>query len=327
MQCNCFINRLITQHNFDLPSERNRAKHSKALTVCKTGVCHCATDWCLCLAGRHCRWLLGVRLASLSRCHSHCWRCWRCCICFLAINVACSRRSHCHQRLQFLCLLHSLSLARSLTLSRSVLSAAALRSLPVWRFVFCALVLVCAVGVVEECLGGNVNALPLLLLLPVACPALLLTLSVSLSVCFSVAASSYSVHFLQGAVAVAIQTPSDPPPSPLTRRLARRIEYDHVNALAFLARFPHDSSLRPAAEAVASREPAAMSRGPWSDELSSLHTVMKKNPKTSCGCFSTFVRSSRVYFFLSFFIIYLITFAFRSHTYYQNNVEFSLLIG
>lgn len=49
------------------------------------------------------------------------------------------------------------------------------------------------------------------------------SLTHSLSLCFSVAASSYSVHFLQGAVAVAIQTPSDPPSPNQTAGQAHRV--------------------------------------------------------------------------------------------------------
>lgn len=128
-------------------------------------MCHCATDWCLCLAGRHCRWLLGgaAGVAVAATANAGVAAAAARCICFLAINVACSRRSHRHQRLQFLCLLHSLSRALVLSLSPWVSSLSLRCALYLSdALFFCALVLVCAVGVVEECLGGNVNALPLL---------------------------------------------------------------------------------------------------------------------------------------------------------------------
>lgn len=180
--------KMIYYLTFNIFLQWNRAK------LCC--VCHCATDWCLCLAGRHCRWLCQPACFACgwrrSHCHCHCWRCC-CCICFLAINVACSRRTHRHQRLQFLCLLLSLSMSLFLSVfCRSLCALYLSAALFFAHWYWCA----ASVAVVEECLGGNVNVLP-----GPALPSVSITLS------------GHSVHFLQGAVAVAIQNSLSLPPS------------------------------------------------------------------------------------------------------------------
>lgn len=119
-----------------------------------------------------------------------------------------------------------------------------------------------SVAVVEECLGGNVNVLP-----GPALPSRSLYLS------------GHSVHFLQGAVAVAIQNSLSLPPSlPPTGAPCKRVGFS-------CPLFPHDSSLGSGAPEVMSSARCA---------------VMKKNPKTTCGCFSTFARSFTSKFIFSF---------------------------
>lgn len=228
-----------------------------------------------------------------SRCH---WRCCCCCICFLAINVACSRRTHRHQRLQFLCLLLSLSLCLSFSLFSVGLSVCPLCALYLSAALFFAHWYWCAASVavavvVEECLGGNVNVLP--------GPALL-----SRSLSLSLYLSGHSVHFLQGAVAVAIQNSLSllPPSLAPTGAPCKRVGFS-------CPLFPHDSSLGSGAPEVMSSARCA---------------VMKKNPKTTCGCFSTFARSFTSKFIFSFPFLYLISFLYRIRFCI---VEFSLLIG
>lgn len=208
-----------------------------------------------------------------SRCHWRCCCC--CCICFLAINVACSRRTHRHQRLQFLCLLLSLSLSIFLSVFCRSLCALYLSAALFFAHWYWCAASVAVVVVVEECLGGNVNVLP--------GPALH-----SLSLLLYL--SGHSVHFLQGAVAVAIQNSLSllPPSLAPTGAPCKRVGFS-------CPLFPHDSSLGSGAPEVMSSARCA---------------VMKKNPKTTCGCFSTFARSFTSKFIFSFLFLSFISLVF-----------------
>lgn len=126
----------------------------------------------------------------------------------------------------------------------------------------------------------------------------------SLSLSLSLYLPGHSVHFLQGAVAVAIQNSLSllPPSLPPTGAPCKRVGFS-------CPLFPHDSSLGSGAPEVMSSARCA---------------VMKKNPKTTCGCFSTFARSFTSKFIFSFPFLYLISFLYRIRFCI---IEFSLLIG
>lgn len=229
-----------------------------------------------------------------SRCHWRCFAAVACCICFLAINVACSRRTHRYQRLQFLCLLLSLSVYLSLcflSVSLCVLSALS-TCLPLCF-------LHTGIGVRQASPSWS-SSRSVWAAMSMCCRAPLSSLSFSLSLYLS----GHSVHFLQGAVAVAIQNSLSllPPSLAPTGAPCKRVGFS-------CPLFPHDSSLGSGAPEVMSSARCA---------------VMKKNPKTTCGCFSTFARSFTSKFIFSFPFLYLISFLYRIRFCI---VEFSLLIG